>query len=79
MSQPLSNRRRQATGIYFGGKAVYDANKDSDWVVVLKCLLVIAICFGGLIVPSVMDWGPLMTGVCMIGAPILAVLLMRNT
>ena len=66
-------------GISMGGKPLYDATRDSNGVTILKCLLVTALCIGGIALPVAADMGPLGTLLCIFGGLGLSVLILKNT
>lgn len=39
------------------GRVIYDSSKDSDGVVIIKCLLVIILCFGGIFISAIAGGG----------------------
>ena len=65
-------------GISMGGKPLYDATKDSNGVTILKCLLVTALCIGGIALPVAADMGTLGTLLCIFGGLGLSILILKN-
>lgn len=65
-------------GISVGGKPLYDASKDINGVTIFKCLLVTALCIGGIALPVAADMGPLGTLFCIFGGLGLSVLILKN-
>ena len=61
-----------------GGKSLYDATKDSNGVTILKCLLVAALCIGGIALPVAADMGTLGTLLCIFGGLGLSILILKN-
>ena len=83
-STPNSSSKKKSNdeelkGISMGGKPLYDATKDSNGVTILKCLLVTALCIGGIALPVAADMGPLGTLLCIFGGLGLSVLILKNT
>ena len=66
-------------GISMCGKPLYDATKDSNGVTILKCLLVTALCIGGIALPVAADMGTLGTLLCIFGGLGLSILILKNT
>ena len=75
-SKPTDNK--ELKGISVGGKPLYDASKDSNGVTIFKCLLVTALCIGGIALPVAADMGPLGTLFCIFGGLGLSVLILKN-
>lgn len=75
-SKPIDNK--ELKGISMGGKPLYDASKDSNGVTIFKCLLVTALCIGGIALPVAADMGPLGTLFCIFGGLGLSVLILKN-
>ena len=75
-SKPIDNK--ELKGISMGGKPLYDASKDSNGVTIFKCLLVTALCVGGIALPVAADMGPLGTLFCIFGGLGLSVLILKN-
>ena len=73
-----STNNKELKGISMGGKQFYDASKDSDSVVVLKCVLAIASCIGGVAVGIAADAGSLGAAICIFGGIGLGILIMKN-
>ena len=69
---------KELKGISMGGKPLYDATKDSNGVTILKCLLVTALCIGGIALPVVADMGTLGTLLCIFGGLGLSILILKN-
>ena len=65
-------------GISMGGKPFYDATKDSNAVTIFKCLLVTALCIGGIALPIVAEMGTLGTLLCIFGGLGLSILILKN-
>ena len=70
---------KELKGISMGGKPLYDATKDSNGVTILKCLLVTALCIGGIILPVAANMGTLGTLLCIFGGLGLSILILKNT
>lgn len=66
-------------GISMGDKPFYDATKDSNGVIILKCLLVTALCIGGIALPVVAEMGTLGTLLSIFGGLGLGILILKNT
>ena len=73
-----TNENKELKGISMGGKPLYDATKDSNGVTILKCLLVTALCIGGIAWPVAADMGPLGTLLCIFGGLGLSILILKN-
>lgn len=73
-----TNENKELKGISMGGKPLYDATKDSNGVTILKCLLVTALCIGGIALPVVADMGTLGTLLCIFGGLGLSILILKN-
>lgn len=69
---------KELKGISMGGKPLYDATKDSNGVTILKCLLVTALCIGGIALPVAADMGTLGTLLCIFGGLGLSILILKN-
>ena len=69
---------KELKGISMGGKPLYDASKDSNGVTILKCLLVTALCIGGIALPVAADMGTLGTLLCIFGGLGLSILILKN-
>lgn len=78
-SAPAGRRRGEPIGMTFAGMPLYDRRKDSNGVVILKSLAVIALCIGGIAVPCLLDMGDLGMGLCMLLGPALSMLILKNT
>ena len=74
-----STVNKELKGISMGGKPLYDATKDSNGVTILKCLLVTALCIGGIALPVATDMGTLGTLLSIFGGVGLSVLILKNT
>lgn len=74
-----SNKSKELKGISMGGKPLYDATKDNNGVTILKCLLVIALCIGGIALPVAADMGTLGTLICIFGGLGLSIFILKNT
>ena len=80
---PNSSSKKKANdeelkGISMGGRSLYDATKDSNVVTILKCLLVTALCVGGIVLPVAVDMGTLGTLLCIFGGLGLSILILKN-
>ena len=73
------NSNEELKGISIGGKPLYDATKDSNAVIIFKCLLVTILCLGGIIFPVIVEMGTLGTLLCIFSGLGLSVLLLKNT
>lgn len=73
-----STESKELRGISMGGKSLYDATKDSNGVTILKCLLVTALCIGGIVLPVAADMGTLGTLLCIFGGLGLSILILKN-
>ena len=69
---------KELKGISMGGKPLYDVTKDSNGVTILKCLLVTALCIGGIALPVAADMGTLGTLLCIFGGLGLSILILKN-
>lgn len=65
-------------GISIGGKQIYDATKDSNGMIIFKCLLVTLLCIGGIIIPVVAEMGELATIISIFAGLGLSVLVLKN-
>ena len=65
-------------GISIGGKMLYDASKDSNGMVIFKCLLVTILCFGSIALPVIAEMEILGTLLCIFGALGLSILILKN-
>lgn len=74
-----STGNKELNGISMGDKPLYDATKDSNVVTILKCLLVTALCIGGIALTVATDMGMLGTLLCIFGGLGLSVLILKNT
>ena len=74
-----SNENKGLKGISMGGKPLYDANKDSNGVTILKSLLVTVLCIGSVVLPAVADMGAFGMLLCIAIAVGLSVLILKNT
>lgn len=74
-----SNESKELKGMSMDGKPLYDATKDSNGVTILKCLLVTALCIGGIALPIAADMGTLGTLLCIFGGLGLSILILKNT
>ncbi len=74
-----TNDNKELKGISMGGKPLYDTTKDSNGVTILKCLLVTALCIGGIVLPVAADMGTLGTLLCIFGGIGLSILILKNT
>lgn len=70
------NDRPEPDDIYFAGKQVYDATKDSDSEVIFKSSFAIAMCIGSVILGA--EIGGLLGGILLIAGPLMAVGLISN-
>lgn len=73
-----STVNKELKGISMGGKPLYDATKDSNGVTILKCLLVTALCIGGIALPVATDMGTLGTLLSIFGGLGLSILILKN-
>ncbi len=73
-----TNENKDIKGISIGGKPLYDATKDSNGVTILKCMLVTALCIGGIVLPVSADMGPFETLLCIFCGVGLSILLLKN-
>lgn len=73
-----SNHNKELKGITLGGKLLYDASKDSSGTTILKCLLVAALCIGGVVLPLATDMGILGTVLSIFSGLGLSVLILKN-
>lgn len=72
------NESKEFKGISMGGKPLYDVTKDSNGFTILKCLLVTALCIGGIVLPVAADMGTLGTLLCIFGGIGLSILVLKN-
>lgn len=77
-SSKKKTNEEELKGISMGGKPFYDATKDSNGVIILKCLLVTALCIGGISLPVAAEMGTLGTLLCIFGGLGLSVLILKN-
>jgi len=81
-TEPVESRPKEkkepATGIYMGGKKIYDAEKDSDGMTIFKAFLVTALCIGGIVFPFSAGIGGLASAFFPLGAVALSVLILKN-
>lgn len=73
-----SNHNKELKGITLGGKLLYDASKDSSGTTILKCLLVAALCIGGVVLPLATDMGILGTVLSIFSGLGLSILILKN-
>ena len=59
-------------------KTVYDASKDSDGAVILKCIVVTAICVGVMLLPLFIEAGSLFFGIIMLAAAFFGAAILSN-
>ena len=69
---------KEIKGISMGGKPLYDATQDSSGMTIFKCILVIALCIGGMILPGAADMGVIGTLLCIFGGVGVSVLVLKN-
>ena len=74
-----SNESKELKGISMGGKPLYDATKDSNAVIIFKCLLVTVLCLGGIIIPVIAEMEILGTLLCIFSGLGLSILILKNT
>ena len=72
------NENKELKGISIGGKPLYDATKDRNGVTILKCLLVTALCVGGIALPVMAEMGTLGTLLSIFGGIGLSLLVFKN-
>ena len=77
-SSNKKSNNEELKGISMSGKPFYDATKDSNAVTILKCLLVTALCIGGIAFPVVAEMGTLGTLLCIFGGLGLSILILKN-
>ncbi len=65
-------------GISMGGVPIYDATKDSDGVIIFKSILVIILCFGGMLLPVALDLGTIGTLLCLFGGIAASIAVLKN-
>lgn len=73
-----STNNKEHKGISIGDKQFYDASKDSDGVVIVKCILAIAACIGGVAVGIAADAGSLGMAICIFGGLGLGFFILKN-
>lgn len=73
-----NKKKPEPKGIAMGGVPIYSASKDSNGVIILKSLIVVALCIAGLVVPICLAWGKLATAFCLFGAVGLSVAILKN-
>ena len=71
-------KEEKLKGISMGGKMLYDASKDSNGMVIFKCLLVTILCFGGIALPVIAEMETLGTLICIFGGLGLSILILKN-
>ena len=59
-------------------KTVYNASKDSDGAVILKCIVVTAICVGAMLLPLFIEAGSLFFGIIMLAAAFFGAAILSN-
>ena len=67
------NRSKKANG-----KVFYDASSEHPLVTVLKCLLAIAFCVGGIVIPIKSDMGALGFGLLAVCGALLGAAILKN-
>ena len=77
-SSKKKSNDEELKGISVGGKPFYDATKDSNGITILKCLLVTALCIGGIVLPIVAEMGTLGTIFSIFGGLGLSMLILKN-
>ena len=70
--------QKELKGISMGGKTIYDASKDSNGTTIFKCLLVTALCIGGIALPVATEMGPLGTLICIFIGILLSIIILKN-
>ena len=78
-SKSANCSKNEITGISMGGKPLYDATKDSSGVTILKSLLVVALCIGGIALPVAAEMEGIAVALFPLGAVGLGVLILKNT
>ena len=73
------DNEREITGISMGGKLLYDATKDSDWVVAGKCFTATAIIIAGIAIPVIVGMEGPGVIICIFGGLGLALSVLKNT
>jgi len=68
----------RASGITMGGKVIYDAQKDNNGVVIIKCILAVGLCIAGIFIPVAAEMDGIAVALFPLGAVGLSVLLLRN-
>lgn len=71
-------REEELKGISIGGKQIYDATKDSNGMIIFKCLLVTLLCIGGIAIPVIAEMGQLATIICIFAGLGLSILVLKN-
>ncbi|MBQ2891843.1 MAG: hypothetical protein IJE45_03010 [Bacilli bacterium] len=71
-------KEEKLKGISIGGKKLYDASKDSNGMVIFKCLFVTILCFGGIAIPVIAEMETLGTLLCIFGGLGLSILILKN-
>ncbi len=66
-------------GISIGRKKLYDATKDSNGVIIFKCLLVTILCIGGMVIPVIAEMETLGALICIFSGLGLSILILKNT
>lgn len=66
-------------GVTLFGKPLYDATKDSNLTIIIKSLIVIILCIGGIILPIMTDMGTIGTLICVFFVVTLSILILKNT
>lgn len=66
-------------GVTLFGKPLYDATKDSNLTIIIKSLIVIILCIGGIILPIMTDMGTIGKLICVFFVVTLSILILKNT
>lgn len=78
VSSSKIKKEEKLKGISLSGKMLYDASKDSNGMVIFKCLLVTILCFGGIALPVIAEMEILGTLLCIFGGLGLSILILKN-
>lgn len=71
-------KEEKLKGISMGGKILYDASKDSNGLIIFKCLLVTILCLGGIALPVIAEMEAFGTLLCIFGGLGLSILILKN-
>lgn len=77
-SSSYTKEKYKNTNVSKGKKQPYNANKDSDGVIVFKSILSILLCLGGIALPTYYEMNDLGMLLCIIGGIISSIAVLNN-